>query len=172
MAKRGRRGESGFSYVDIIIAISILFIGILSLGAALTTALVRTNQNEDYLRAKDLAASTLENVLTARHITFGSEPHSFDAIQNVEAPGGLGVFVSGRRAVLDSPGPDALFGTADDTGNRIGSFERQIVITDVPNPNRPTPPNPITERRIEVTVFFTSQGIEREVTLATNVARY
>jgi hypothetical protein len=170
--RRLREREGGFSYVDVLIAIAILMVGILTLGAALTTALVRANQSEDYLRAKGIAASTLENVMSARGVAIDGTTYGFDAIQNVSETG-PGVFVVGRKAALSSPGPDGLFGTADDTGDRLGSYEREIVVADVDNPKRPVADgNPVTERRIEITIYFTVQGREDHVTLATNVARY
>jgi type II secretory pathway pseudopilin PulG len=164
--------ERGFSYVDVLIAMTILMVGILTLGAALTSSLIRANQSEDYLRAKDLAASTLENVLSARSISVGTQPHSFDNIQNVGSADGLGLFVTGNQTVLSDPGPDGLFGTTDDTGQPVGSYKREIVIEDVANPNRPTPPNPITERRVRVTIYYTVQGREDQVTIRTNVCDY
>ena len=169
---RRNASERGFSYVDVLIAIAILMVGILTLGAALTTSLIRANQSEDHLRAKDLASSTLENVLSARSISVGNQPHSFDSIQSVGSADGLGLFVAGKQNVLSDPGPDGLLGTTDDTGPQVGSFTREIVITDVQNPNRPTPPNPITERQVRVTIFYTVQGREDHVTLMTNVCHY
>lgn len=57
------RSESGFSYVDVMIAMTILLIGILTLAAALTAAFVQTTAGENQLRGKAIATSTLENVM-------------------------------------------------------------------------------------------------------------
>jgi hypothetical protein len=169
--KSRRRGSNrGFSYVDIMIALAILLIGILTLGAAMTAALVRTTAGESQLRAKALAAAALENVMSARYMKLGGNAYTFDAIQNFG--NGPGVFQIGRRPVREYPGGDGLFGTVDDTGAVVEGFEREIVIVDVPNANRPSPPNPITERRITVTIFYFERGIERQETLSTNVCLY
>ena len=164
------RGGPGFSYIDVMIALTILLVGILTLGAALTAAFVRTTSGEGYLRAKALASSTLENVMGARYVTVNNVPYTFDTIQNVgNAPG---VFQTGRRQVHKDPGPDGLLGTADDSGDVIAGFEREIRIVDVNNPERPTPPNAITERRITVIIYYTDRGFERQESLTTNVCNY
>ena len=168
---RRREGRRGFSYVDVMIAMAILLVGILTLGAALTAALVRTTAGESRLRAKGIAAAALENVLSARYVRFGANAYSFDAIQNVSA-GGPGVFVTGRQPIRELPGPDGLVGTLDDAGAIVEGFEREVVIVDVPNPNRPSPPNPVSERRITVTVFDLERGLERQESLSTSVCLY
>lgn len=168
----GRRsGERGFSYIDIMIAMTILLIGILTLGAALTAALVRTTAGESQLRAKGIAAAALENVMSARYVTIGGNAYTFDAIQNVVS-GEPGVFVVGRQPIYELPGPDGLLGTADDTGPVLEGFEREVVIVNVPNPNRPSPPNPVSERRITVTIYYQERGIERQESLMTSVCLY
>lgn len=162
--------ESGFSYIDVMIAMTILLIGILTLAAALTAAYVQTTAGENQLRGKAIATSTLENVMGARFVSVGGNPYSFDSIQHVGT--GVGVFVTGRQPVHLDPGIDGLFGTADDTGEVDGGFEREIIITDINNPIRPTPPSPITERRIQVNIYYTDRGFERVESIATNVANF
>ena len=165
-----RGGETGFSYVEVMIAVVILLVGILTLGAALTAALVRTTAGESQLRAKALAAATLENVLSARNVKLGGNAYTFDAIQSLGS--GPGVFLTGRRPVRELPGPDGLLGTSDDAGAVVEGFEREIVIVDVPNPNRPSPPNPVSERRITVTIYYQESGIARQDSLTTSVCLY
>ena len=165
--------QTGFSYLDVMIAMTILLIGILTLGAALTSALVQTTSGENQLRAKALAATTLENVMAARNVKIGANSYSFESIQNTTAP--PGVFLTGRHDIFETPGADGLFGTADDSATgavQVPGFQREIVIENVDNPRRPSPPNPITERRIVVTVYYGDKGIERLERLSTNVANY
>ncbi len=163
-----RHREAGFSYIDVMIAVVILLVGILTLGAALTAAFVRTTSGENYLRAKAIAMSTLESVMGARYVKVGGDAYSFDAIQNDPA----GRFLTGSRDIYEQAGPDGLLGTDDDTGPIIGGFKRQIEITDVQNPDRPSPPNAITERKITVTVFYSEKGFNRTEVLTTNVCDY
>jgi hypothetical protein len=164
------RGGPGFSYVDVMIALTILLVGILTLGAALTAAFVRTTSGESYLRAKALASSTLESVMGARYVAVNDVPYTFDTIQNVGHD--PGVFETGRHEIHEEPGPDGLLGTDDDSGDVIQGFEREIRIVDVNNPERPTPPNAITERRITVIVYYDDRGFERQESLTTNVCNY
>ncbi|MBK6424777.1 MAG: hypothetical protein IPF82_00845 [Blastocatellia bacterium] len=167
---RTRGREAGFSYVDVMIAMTILLVGILTMAAALTAAFVQTSAGENQLRGKAIATTTLESVLAARFVSIGGNPYTFDSIQHVGV--GAGVFVAGRRPVHLLPGPDGLYGTLDDYGDVEGSFEREIVIVDVNNPIRPSPPNPITERRITVSVYYFDRGFERVETITTSVANF
>lgn len=165
-----RSGEEGFSYIDVMIAMTILLIGILTLAAAMTAAYVKTSAGENQLRGKAIATSTLENVMGARFVSIGGNPYTFDSIQHVGT--GPGVFMTGRQPVYLNPGIDGLFGTGDDAGDVDGTFEREIIITDINNPIRPSPPSPITERRITVNIYYTDRGFERVETIATNVADF
>lgn len=162
--------QRGFSYVDVMIAMVLLLVGILTLAAALTAALVKTTAGENQLRAKALASTVLENIMSARFIQIGGNPYTFDAIQNVGA--GPGIFVTGEQPVYLSPGPDGIFGTGDDTGEVESGYTRTVLIEDVQNPLRPSPPNPITERRITVTVNYIERGFERTESVSTSVANY
>jgi len=162
--------QSGFSYVDVMIAMVILLVGILTMAAALTAALVKTTAGENQLRAKALASTVLENIMSARFIKIGGNAYTFDAIQNVGS--GPGVFVTGEQPVYLSPGPDGIFATADDDGETEAGYTRTVTIVDVNNPARPSPPNPITERRITVTVNYIERGFARSESVSTSVANY
>lgn len=164
-----QRGQAGFSYIDVMIAMVILMVGILTMAAALTAALVKTTAGEAQLRAKAIASSVLENVMSARNVSIGTNPYSFDSIRDT-ANGG--VFVVGRTPAYVNPGADGLFGTADDAGDVEDGFMREIIIQDVNDPERPTPPNPITERRITVNVYYYDRSMSRVETISTHVANY
>jgi hypothetical protein len=43
---------------------------------------------------------------------------------------------------------------------------------DVNNPNRPTPPNPITERRITITIYYADRGVPTTEVIKTAVTNY
>lgn len=159
--------EQGFSYLDVLIAVTILMIGVLTFSGVLAVSFMRTNQGAVQLRAKALATTTLESVMGARYVQVGGNPYSFDAIQNTTKPGG--VFVVGRQPIREKAGPDGLYGTADDNGNVIPGLEREVIITDVNDPRRPSPPNPITERRITVRIYY-GNGQIQEIT--TGVCNY
>lgn len=162
-----KSNERGFSYLDVMIAMTILLVGILTLGAALTAALVQTTSAESQLRAKALASSTLESVMSARWVKVGGNAYTFDALQNTTTP--PGVFLANKHDIHEGAGPDGLLGTSDDNGAVIPGFKRQITITNVINPLRPSI---ISERRITVNITYVERGIERQESLSTNVAVY
>lgn len=162
--------DAGFSYIDVMIAMTLLLVGILTLAAALTAALVQTAAGENQLRGKAIATSTLENVLASRFVSIGGNAYTFDSIQHVGT--GPGVFLTGRQPVHELPGADGIYGTGDDTGATDDIFEREIIITNVNNPIRPSPPSPFTERRITVNIYYRDRGFERVETISTNVANF
>jgi|CXWL01.1.fsa_nt_gi type II secretory pathway pseudopilin PulG len=161
--------QSGFSYIDVLIATVILMVGILTMAAALTVAFVTTTAGENQLRAKAVAMSVLENVMSARNVSIGGSAHTFGSIQHV---GQGGVFVVGKRPAYLDAGADGLFGTGDDGGEIASGLQREIIITDVDNPLRPFPANPITERRITVIVYYRDRAFERSESVSTSVTNY
>jgi type II secretory pathway pseudopilin PulG len=173
--------ESGFSYIEVMIAIVILMVGILALLAAITASVVRSRGQEEQLRAKQVATSTLESIMSVKE-TADKDRLGWIAVGNVgsnpdddDIP--RGVFVVGETEVLSNPGPDEVMGTADDTGASVGPMTREIVITDVcdpdrPSPNCPTPgTNPVRMRAVQVTVTYfigTTEFTERINTVLTD----
>jgi hypothetical protein len=93
-----------------------------------------------------------------------------------------GVFVIGFQPVLTEAGPDEVIGTADDTGSEVAGVQRRIVITDLCDPDRPSPaplcdpgpagPFPPRFRRIEVTIRYEALGIIRQEVLSTVLTDY
>src|SRR4051812_17132179 len=57
-----KTNESGFSYIDVMIALVILMVGILASAAALTANLVRSFETEKQVVAKQIALSTIESI--------------------------------------------------------------------------------------------------------------
>ena len=190
--KNLHRTEEGFSYIDVMVAIVILFTGIVALTSALTANLVRTYENENRIIAKQLALSTIESIISARDISRPGGLEGWHSIGNVGTNPvngvNMGVVLTGWTPVREENGSDGIAGTADDacagtgacsspggtsnTSRVIPAFERQIVITDVQDPDRPFPANPVTRRNIEVTVRFSINGMFRDETVSTLVANY
>ena len=161
--------ETGFSYPEVMFAIAILSTGTIALGAALTAGLVVTRVSEQQLRAKQMCTSTIESILTARDIAMANENLNYTKIQNVASGG---IFLDGAQSVYDGEGADGIIGTADDaTGtNVVTGYTRTIVFTDVADPNRPSPPNPITMRKVVVTVTYSDRGQTRTETMTSYIA--
>ncbi len=176
---REAKRESGFSYVDVMIAVTILMVGVMAMLSAITSGMVMTTTSQQALAAKQYALSTVEAIFSARDLdTLG-----FDSVGNVgDATIPRGVFLSGERPFYSTSGPDGIIGTADDSAGpdgvvgtsddtpSIDGFLRQVVITNIPDPDRPGAA--ISLRQIEVTVSYPlARGRLRE-TVTSYVANY
>jgi type II secretory pathway pseudopilin PulG len=171
--------QKGFSYLDVMVGVTILLVGVLALVAAITAAVVRTNQQELQLRAKQYAYSTIEAIFSARDInTLG-----WDAIGNVgnNVVGGVakGIFLTGQQPIRLDPGNAVVVpGTAADTGTPIIGFQRQITITDICDPDRPSSAcnpagnNKVMSRQITVTIFYQVGNSQFQETVSTVISNF
>jgi Tfp pilus assembly protein PilV len=165
--KMKQNNEKGFSYVDVMIAIVLLMVGVLAMTSALTANLVRTYRLDEQITAKQIAASTLESVFSARDIARTGVLNSWDTVRNVQTTTlqpdeANGIFLTGWKPVRRTSGADGVSGTADDAcaagsicaGNannpEIPNFERQIEITDINGIGFTT----VKERKIVITVRY------------------
>jgi hypothetical protein len=160
--------EGGFSYIDVMIAVTILLVGVLTFGAALTAAVVRTQESEEQLQAKQICTSTLESIFSARELqsaTFG-----WDAIGGVSAS--PGAFLEGPQPVYEEPGADGIVGTADDSvgGTPVPGFEREIVITRRLDTDFTPPRDNLKEVTVRVT--YAVGGGRRVEEISTWIANY
>jgi type II secretory pathway pseudopilin PulG len=184
--------EKGFSYIDVMIAIVILMVGILAMVGALSANLVRSMESEERVIAKQMALSTIESIISAKEIERPGVIEGWQSLRNVlgTPPVGEpnGIFVTGWQPVREEMGWDGVAGTIDDacpasgpcvvsgrpnnTSNVIKGFQREIVITDVDDPERPYPTHPITRRRIDVNIkYFVNQAVRQE-SASTIIANY
>lgn len=189
------KSEKGFSYLDLILAISIMMVGILASVSAITTALIRIYESEQQTLAKQLALSALESIFAVRDLgrkgdagTIGIS--GWDLIRNASQPpvnGVRGIFLDGWRPIRQSPGADGVHGTIDDacdppgpcgsgptvnTSPIIQGFERRITITDLEDPERPSSIYGVTRRRVDISVRYFVRGIERQQNVSTIITNY
>ncbi len=184
--------ENGFSYIDVMIAIVIMLVGVLAMASALTANLVRSYETDKRIIAKQMALSTIESIISARDISRPGTIDGWDSVGNVgtNPVNGVnqGIFLTGWTPIREENGWDGAAGTVDDacagTGpcsvsgrpdNNspvISGFQRRIVIKDVNDPDRPTPPNPISRRRIDVTIRYFVQTYSRDETVSTIITNY
>src|SRR5579863_9240726 len=180
MRQRTRRivDQEGFTLVEVMIAIVVLMIGILTVVAAFATA-VGANQNaQENLIARQKALEAMESIFTARN----TQQINFAQIANI--PDG-GIFTSGSTALWDAgndglvntaddipfpaqgvcpagpecitlPGPDGILGTPDDVPMSLANFTRQIQINSILEADGVTV-NP-NLKQIVVTVNYTSMS--------------
>lgn len=99
-------GQRGFTLIEVMIAIAVMSIGLLSVVASIATAIQATRSAQEDLTARQKAMEALESIYTARN----SQQVAFAAINNV---GSGGIFLGGAQPLLCA-GPDGLVGTADD----------------------------------------------------------
>jgi prepilin-type N-terminal cleavage/methylation domain-containing protein len=174
-SRRNRRTDAGFTLIEVMVAIVILSIGILTVVAAFATAVATTENAQENLIARQKALEAMESIFTARN----TQQITFAQIANVA---GGGIFTSGAGPLWDAgndglvntaddvpfaakgacpagpecitlPGPDGILGTTDDTAMSLGNFSREIQISSVQEPDGSINPN---LKQITVTVSYLS----------------
>jgi type II secretory pathway pseudopilin PulG len=193
-----KKNQQGFSYIDVMIAIVILMVGILAMLSALTANLIRSFQSEKRVVAKQLALSTVESVISAKEMNRVGVIQGFDSLRNSDQPAILdpstgnqifGIFLPGFNPIRDEDGWDGVAGTVDDacavggpctvagrttnTSSVKDGFMRQIIITDIDDPERPTASGyPIARRRVEVHIRYFANQIAMEEVASTILTNY
>ena len=159
---RSTSPESGFSLLEIVVAATLLLIGLLAVASAIGYAMIASNHGRQITNTKLLAVSILEQMETLRNtgnLTIDQIANVDDVDPDDSFPG----FQPGFQQVSINPGPDGIFGTADDLedvdgltnpGFAIMGVTRQIQITKLSD----------TLKRIQVTVKYPVNGQTRELT--------
>jgi prepilin-type N-terminal cleavage/methylation domain-containing protein len=149
--------DAGFSLIEVVVALTILMVGLLSLARVFYMGMAIAATSSSQLIAREKAREAIESVHTARDtriITWAqirniAAPDCSPYPNTTASPGGR--FTTPQHVLLDA-GPDGLVATADDVGlemtpgpdNTLGTpddialqgFKRQIAICDVNgNPN-------------------------------------
>ncbi len=183
--KMKQNNEQGFSYVDVMVAIVILMVGVLAMTSALTANLVRTYSLDEQITAKQIASSTLESVFSARDIARPGVLNSWDTVRNVQLTllqpdEANGIFLNGWTPVRRTSGADGVSGTADDAcvaggicvGNannpEIPNFERKIEITDITGIGFAT----VKERKIVISIRYRVKQIYFQETITSIIADF
>jgi prepilin-type N-terminal cleavage/methylation domain-containing protein len=155
-----RRGQRGFSMIEVMIAITILTVGLLALIGTFATAVSATQSAQEDLIAKQKALEATEGIFTARNtqqIVFaqvanisngGIFTDGYTSLQAAGADGLVGTAddtpfpgCPGGVECVTLPGRDGILGTSDDQIVSLTNFSRQILIAPVlqadgtPNPN-------------------------------------
>lgn len=176
-----QKSENGFSYIEVMIAIVIMTFGILELLSGITGAIVLSRGQQQQITAKHIAATTLESIMAVKETdpvrmgwiavgNIGSNPNTAGVNQ--------GIFVTGFQNVRTDAGPDEVVGTNDDTGAVIPGYQREIVITDQcdvdrPSSNCPTPGTwPVKIRTVRITVRYFVGTIQRNEEILTVLTDY
>lgn len=174
------KSEAGFSYIDVMVAIVILLVGILALVSAITAAIFQTKGQEQMLLAKQIATSTMESIMSVKETD--AARMGWNKVGNVcvtaPCPVPEGIFLNGFQPVEADAGADEVLGTADDTGAVLTGFTRQIIIRDECDQDRPSyncnPAGnmPVRVRSIEISVGYYVGSIQRQERLTTVLTNY
>jgi len=176
-----RKEESGFTYLEVMIAIVILTIGITAQLSALSLSMVRARSAQERNTARQIASSTIESIFAARDLGSASGINNWAAINTKNIDPTNGIFEDGWRPVRVDPGIDGVQGTADDACPAPGScavgtytnnsailrgFERKIEITDIVEGANVR----IKKRRVVVKLRYYIGQLQTEEDLATIIA--
>jgi prepilin-type N-terminal cleavage/methylation domain-containing protein len=169
--KRRRGSSSGFSLVEVLVAMVVLATGLMSVVGMFVFSISIMQTAQEDLLAREKAKEALESVVSARdtgQITFdqiqnttnapGIFDPNFQPLYIPRLPDGLintasYVQPGGTLESVTLPGPDGILGTADDIIVPLSNFQRQITITPVPTAIGGVDPN---MRQIVVTVQYTA----------------
>lgn len=188
---RPTSSESGFSLLEMMVAMSLLAIGLLGLAQTFYMGMSIVGTSSAQLIAREKAREAIESVHTARdtkiitwaEIRNAAAPATCTGAGLAPGPGG-GKFVEAPAGAMLAAGPDGLVNTADDTGDevlpgqdgrlytaddvRLVGFTRRVTICDVTNN--------VNLRQITVVIGFPGSGAigarNRTYTLTTFISSY
>jgi Tfp pilus assembly protein PilE len=108
--------SAGFSMLEMTIAMMILFVGLLATASSISYAMLVSSRSRGVTNAKFMVTSILEQMETLRNtrqLTFAQIANTGN-VDNSNATYAFGGFATGAQPVSKDPGPDCIFGTADD----------------------------------------------------------
>lgn len=177
-----RHAERGFTLLEVVVAMGIMSVALLSLVGVFATGLRAVGSSSNQLIAREKAREAIESVHAARD----TGRVSWDNIRNV-ADGGI--FLAGPQLLKQSgadgivntaddgtietlrkPGADGILGTADDELVPLTNFTREVVIGPLNYPNTTTL-NP-TLRQVTVRIQYLVENSWRTYTLTTYVSAF
>lgn len=179
--QKNLQASSGFTLIELMIAIVVLAVGILGLAATLGDALAYMQGSQDDFIAQQKAEQAVEAIFTAKYTNTiqWAQVSNFSVgnPQGLFLTGALPLTVTGPDGLVGSvndvaaapdyvldPGPDGKLGTADDIKRPLGGFTRTITIT-----NNPTDAN---LRTVVVTVNYQSGRFNRAYSLTTLISAF
>ena len=177
---QSNNAEKGFSYIEVIISIIIMTIGILACLSAISFAMFREQQAENRNTARQITSSAIESIFAARDLRNNNALNTWASINNTTASF-PGIFQSGWTPIREDAGSDGIHGTADDacqtgvncpsggstnTSAEVQGFQRRIVITDIAEPGIAT----IRKRKLQISVRYNAGQIVQTETVSTIIS--
>jgi prepilin-type N-terminal cleavage/methylation domain-containing protein len=157
-----KEAERGFSLLEVVISMAILTVGLVSLLGVFGLAMASTQTSQQDMIAKQLANEAMESIVTARNTSqLGWDDIQNSGSTNCPNSGvsPCGLFMNGANPIyqtvttgtgagivgatnhaagvqtLTEPGPDGIYGTADDVLIPLTGYQRTILISPVVDPN-------------------------------------
>lgn len=177
-----RPSQKGFTLLETMIALVVLFVGLLGLAAMLGDALAYMRGSQDDFIAQQKAEEAAEAIFTAKY----TNGVTWAQVSNNSVANPAGLFLNGPQPVLQpgpisglvgdvadaaqppetilTPGPDGKLGTADDVLLPLTEFTRQITITNVAGD--------VNLRTIQIQVFYNTGRFRRTYTLNTYISAF
>ena len=184
MRSKITHAAEGFSLIEVMVAMVVLSVGLLSLVGVMTVGMKTVSASSNQLIAREKAREAVESVHAARdtgRLSWGNIRNVADGgifvagAQSLREPGADGIVntADDASAPLESikkPGPDNILGTADDEVLPLIDFTRQVAITPLTNPSTGAVNQNL--RQITVTVRFRVDDRWRTYTLTTYVSSF
>jgi prepilin-type N-terminal cleavage/methylation domain-containing protein len=179
VSQRSSSNRAGFTLIEALVAMVVLTIGLLGLAQAFYLGMRHMSTSSANLIAREKAREAVESVHTARDtrtITWAQIRNVsnggvfLDGAQPLQIAGNDGLVntaddaAAGIETVLD-PGPNGLFGDADDRLAPLVGFTRRIQILEL------SPVNPEL-RELRVTITFQVGSQRGSYTLRTYVSAF
>lgn len=186
---RIKNNENGFTVIEVIIAILIMTIGILSLLSAISYAALREREAEQRNTARQLNNAAMESIFATRDLqqlnpSVGiiTALNNWNAVANFDAASSpQGIFLTGYNPIREDSGRDGIEGTADDACYGIScvvgaytnaspvikGYEREIIITNIFE-GASTVSN---RRKVVINVRYFAGQIQRIETSSTIISR-
>jgi type II secretory pathway pseudopilin PulG len=179
--RQKRKAAQGFTLLETMIALLVLFVGVLGLAAMLGDSLAYMQSSEYDFIAQQKAEEAAEAIYTAKY----TNNATFAQLSNNTAANPAGLFLvgpqpllvpgadglvgtvadaGGNPAYIVTPGPDGKLGTADDVYQSLGAFTRTIAISAVPGYT--------SLNQAVITVNYTAGRFARSYTLSTYISAF
>jgi prepilin-type N-terminal cleavage/methylation domain-containing protein len=172
------RDEAGFSLVEVLVAMGILAVALLSLAGVFTMALARASNAGADVIAKEQASQAIESIFAGRD----SGRLQWTQLQNVAAGG---IFADGFTNIVDpgadricnttddgttivtvrKPGPNGNLGDADDQIVALSNYQRKVQIT-------ASTTSADTLRQVKVIIEYTVSGMKRHFEMVSYISSY
>ncbi len=136
-------GAGGFTLIEVMIAIVVLTVGVMSLVGVMAVGLQTVGASSNMLIAREKAREAVESVHSARdtgELAWGKVRNVSDGgvflngMKDVKVPGNDGLINTaddGAIEVVKTPGPDGILGNSDDVSTPLlpTEFQREVLIT-------------------------------------------